>query len=290
MRKHRSEVETADLQDDEKVGDTIFIDSLPNSTHDIKEMLKVVKQYIYEFEYKFFVEEDSEEEQQLRAFYELDKTPNSIDKLLSAKEKSHIKNFYSIPISVDVKHFNFESLSHAQKRNGGRLFDVIAMDPPWQLSSANPTRGVAIAYDTLSDPQIVDMPFDKLQTNGFLFIWVINAKYRIALELFNKFGYKLVDELVWIKQTVNGKIAKGHGYYLQHAKETCLIGYKGDLGDLLNSGIDCDVIFSQRRGQSQKPEEIYEIIEELVPNGYYLEIFSRRNNLHNGWCSIGNEL
>lgn len=43
MRKHRSEVETADLQDDEKVGDTIFIDALPNSTHDIKEMLKVVK-------------------------------------------------------------------------------------------------------------------------------------------------------------------------------------------------------------------------------------------------------
>ncbi len=107
MRKHRSEVETADLEDDEKAGDTIFIDSLPNSTRDIKEMLKVVKQYIYEFEYKFFVEEDSEEEQQLRAFYELDQTSNSIDKMLSSKEKSHIKNFYCIPISVDVKEFDF---------------------------------------------------------------------------------------------------------------------------------------------------------------------------------------
>jgi hypothetical protein len=31
------------------------------------------------------------------------------------------------------------------------------------------------------------------------------------------------------------------------------------------------VIFSERRGQSQKPEELYEMIEELVPNGnvYY---------------------
>ncbi len=29
-----------------------------------------------------------------------------------------------------------------------------------------------------------------------------------------KFGYKLVDEIAWVKQTVNGKIAKGHGYYL----------------------------------------------------------------------------
>ena len=45
--------------------------------------------------------------------------------------------------------------------------------------------------------------------------------------MMEKFGYKLVDEIAWVKQTVNGKIAKGHGYYLQHAKETCLIGVKG---------------------------------------------------------------
>lgn len=32
-------------------------------------------------------------------------------------------------------------------------------------------------------------------------------------------------------------------------------------------GIGSDVIFAERRGQSQKPEEIYELIEELVPNG-----------------------
>jgi hypothetical protein len=25
---------------------------------------------------------------------------------------------------------------------------------------------------------------------------------------------RLVDEIAWVKQTVNGKIAKGHGYYL----------------------------------------------------------------------------
>jgi mRNA (2'-O-methyladenosine-N6-)-methyltransferase len=43
---------------------------------------------------------------------------------------------------------------------------------------------------------------------------VINNKYRFALSLFDKFGYKLVDEISWVKQTVNGKIAKGHGFYL----------------------------------------------------------------------------
>lgn len=99
----------------------------------------------------------------------------------------------------------------------------------------------------------------------------------------------MVDEVVWVKQTVNGKIGKGHGYYLQHAKETCLIGYKGNMTNIKKNVIS-DIIFSQRRGQSQKPEEIYEMAEALVPNGHYLEIFGRRNNLHNGWVTIGNEL
>lgn len=94
------------------------------------------------------------------------------------------------------------------------------------------------------------MPIETLQENGFLFIWVINAKYRLAVQMMEKWGYQLVDDIVWIKQTVNGKIAKGHGYYLQHAKETCLVGLKGKIKDKAKLNISCDIIFSQRRGQS----------------------------------------
>ena len=31
--------------------------------------------------------------------------------------------------------------------------------------------------------------------------------------------------------------------------------------------VGSDVIFSERRGQSQKPEEIYQLIEQIVPGG-----------------------
>ncbi len=58
----------------------------------------------------------------------------------------------------------------------------------------------------------------------------------------------------------------------------------------MKGGVTKDVIFSERRGQSQKPTEIYEYIEKLVPNGYYLEIFGRRNNLKDKWVTIGNEI
>lgn len=35
----------------------------------------------------------------------------------------------------------------------------------------------------------------------------------------------------------------------------------------VQSCVGSDVIYTERRGQSQKPEEIYQLIEELVPGG-----------------------
>jgi mRNA (2'-O-methyladenosine-N6-)-methyltransferase len=79
---------------------------------------------------------------------------------------------------------------------------------------------------------------------------------------------------------------------LQHAKESCIVGVKGNVQNnpRFQTNVASDVIFSERRGQSQKPTEIYEYIEKLVPNGFYLEVFGRRNNLRNNWVTIGNEL
>ncbi|KAJ1915372.1 hypothetical protein H4219_004357 [Mycoemilia scoparia] len=191
---------------------------------------------------------------------------------------------WCIPIKANVMNFDWESLGAECQ------FDVITMDPPWQLASQAPTRGVAIAYQQLPDVCIESLPIEKLQTNGFLFIWVINNKYTKSFELIKKWGYKYVDEITWVKQTVNRRMAKGHGYYLQHAKETCLVGLKGDAPAGCQHSVASDVIFSERRGQSQKPEELYEIIEQLVPNGKYLEIFGRKNNLRDYWVTVGNEL
>ena len=60
-----------------------------------------------------------------------------------------------------------------------------------------------------------------------LLVWAINAKYAFTVKLMEQWGYQVVDSITWVKKTVNVKIAKGHGYYLQHAKETCLVGVKG---------------------------------------------------------------
>ena len=143
---------------------------------------------------------------------------------------------------------------------------------------------------------------------------MINAKYRFALSLMEEWGYEIVDEISWVKRTVNRRLAKSHGFYLMHAKETCLVARKKGKVDppQTRHGVGTDVIFSERRGQSQKPEEScvqfqgsplglfllsrrrdsrrYELVEQLVPGGFYLEIFARRNNLRDRWVSVGNEL
>ena len=208
----------------------------------------------------------------------------------------------SIPVHANVTRFNWEPLAAACK------FDVIMMDPPWQLATANPTRGVSLGYSQLGDDFISALPVNKLQDNGLLFVWVINAKYQWTLNQFKKWGYqcvlratlccrlaltralRFVDEIVWVKVTNSRRLAKSHGFYLQHAKEVCLVAKKGKTPAGLAAGAGSDVIFAPRRGQSQKPTEIYELIERLVPNGKYLEIFARKNNLRDFWVSIGNEV
>ena len=189
-----------------------------------------------------------------------------------------------IPILADVRSYDWRQLYRT------RQFDVIMMDPPWQLATSNPTRGVALGYGQLTNKDILNIPIEKLQSKGLLFLWVINASFDFAMTLFERWGYTVVDEIVWVKLTVNRRLAKSHGYYLQHAKEVCLVGMKGGGAGQPSMRPVSDVILSERRGQSQKPDEIYSLIEQLVPNGRYLEIFARPNNLRNHWVSLGNEV
>ena len=91
---------------------------------------------------------------------------------------------HCVPIHANVTTYDWQPLAQATQ------FDVVMMDPPWQLATANPTRGVALGYSQLTDQDIVNLPVPSLQSEGFLFVWVINAKYKFTLDLFDRWGYK----------------------------------------------------------------------------------------------------
>jgi mRNA (2'-O-methyladenosine-N6-)-methyltransferase len=96
--------------------------------------------------------------------------------------------------------------------------------------------------------------------------------------------------LVWIKTNqINRLIITGKtGHWLNHTKEHCLVGVKGQ--PQLNARLDCDVIVSKVRETSRKPDEIYGIIERMRPGGKKIELFGRPDNCMPGWLTLGNQL
>jgi mRNA m6A methyltransferase catalytic subunit len=60
-----------------------------------------------------------------------------------------------------------------------------------QLAPSNPTRGVALGYSQLPDAAIAALPLPELQRGGgLLFVWTINAKYKLTLDMLDAWGYE----------------------------------------------------------------------------------------------------
>ena len=177
-------------------------------------------------------------------------------------------------INCDIRNFDCSILGK---------FDVIMADPPWDIHMDLP-------YGTLRDDEMKNLPVRKLQDDGVIFLWVTGRATELARECLEIWGYKRKEELVWIKTNqLQRLIRTGRtGHWLNHSKEHCLIGYKGN--PKLNRNLDCDVLVSEVRETSRKPDEIYELIERMKPGGRKLELFARAHNRRQGWISLGNQL
>lgn len=74
-----------------------------------------------------------------------------------------------------------------------------------------------------------------------------------SLELW---GYKRVEELIWVKTNQLQRIIRTGrtGHWLNHSKEHCLVGIKGN--PEVNRNIDTDVVVAEVRETSRKPDEV----------------------------------
>eukprot|EP00924_Labyrinthula_sp_SR-Ha-C_P004024 snap_masked-scaffold_3-processed-gene-11.30-mRNA-1 protein AED:0.12 eAED:0.12 QI:0/-1/0/1/-1/1/1/0/257 len=168
-------------------------------------------------------------------------------------------------------------------------FDLIHIDPPWSYLSAAPTRGASVSYSTLSDRDILSIHIGKLMKHGVILLWTVNSKLELSKLWLQQQGFKFRNLITWVKTTKNDKLAVGNGHILRHATEKCILATKGNHPELL-LGRANDVILSNRLSQSQKPVEIYELAETLLPGKQYLDLFSRTCNLRYRWFSVGLEL
>ncbi|XP_072884973.1 N(6)-adenosine-methyltransferase catalytic subunit METTL3-like [Hemitrygon akajei] len=150
-------------------------------------------------------------------------------------------------------------------------FAVVMADPPRDIHMELP-------YGTLTDNEIRRLNIPVLQDDDFLFLWVTGS-------------YERVDEIIWVKTNQLQRIIRTGrtGHWLNHGKEHCLVGVKGNPQGF-NRGLDCDVIVAEVRSTSHKPDEIYGMIERLSPGTRKIELFGRPHNVQPNWITLGNQL
>ncbi|CAH0596967.1 unnamed protein product [Chrysodeixis includens] len=163
-------------------------------------------------------------------------------------------------------------------------FAVIMADPPWDIHMELP-------YGTMSDDEMRCLGVPQLQDQGLIFLWVTGRAMELGRECLKLWGYERVDELIWVKTNQLQRIIRTGrtGHWLNHGKEHCLVGMKGN-PENLNRGLDCDVIVAEVRATSHKPDEIYGIIERLSPGTRKIELFGRPHNVQPNWITLGNQV
>lgn len=157
-----------------------------------------------------------------------------------------------------------------------------------------------LPYGTMTDDEMRAMPIPALQDEGMLFLWVTGRAMEVGRECMRVWGYTRVDEVVWVKTNQLQRVIRTGrtGHWLNHTKEHMLVGVKtvtDEHGNLkfpswVNRGLDTDVIVSEVRETSRKPDEVYGLIERMCPGGRKIEIFGRKHNTRPGWLTLGNQL
>ena len=160
------------------------------------------------------------------------------------------------------------------------VYSVIYADPPWRYGL--PFAGAPDShYTTLETSKICDLEIPSHE-DAVLFLWVTNPLLKDGLNVMSAWGFSYKTNLAWIKDRA------GTGYYVRGQHELLLIGVKGRIGTPPEASRPPSVLHIPRGKHSEKPQEVYELIEAMYPNQKYLELFARETR--EGWKSWGLEV
>lgn len=173
-----------------------------------------------------------------------------------------------------------------------RGYGTILADPPWQFQNRTgkmaPEHKRLSRYSTLTLNEIKEIPVATVAADqSHLYLWVPNALLREGLEVMDAWGFEYKTNLIWHKVRKDGEPdGRGVGFYFRNTTEIVLFGVRGKLRTLKPGRKQVNIIKSQKREHSRKPDELYKIIEACSP-GPYLELFAR--GAVPGWDQWGSE-
>jgi N6-adenosine-specific RNA methylase IME4/ParB-like chromosome segregation protein Spo0J len=167
-----------------------------------------------------------------------------------------------------------------------KKFGVILADPPWrydQPALGTPERAIENHYPTMSLEEICALPVGDLAADdAVLFLWVTAPKLIESTEVIKSWGFNYRTGAVWVKNKI------GTGYWFRSKHEHLLVATKGGI-PVPASGTQWSSVIEAPRGRhSEKPEAVFEIIEQYFPTLPKIELF-QRGRAREGWDVWGDE-
>lgn len=172
-------------------------------------------------------------------------------------------------------------------------FGTILADLPWQFTNRTgkmaPEHKRLLRYPTMTLDEISELPVSRFSLpQSHLYLWVPNALVLEGLEVMRRWGFTYKTNIVWYKTRKDGgPDGRGVGFYFRNVTELVLFGTRGGIRTFPPGRRQVNIIVSQKREHSRKPDELYDIIESCSP-GPYLELFARQ--IRHGWSQWGNEV
>lgn len=176
---------------------------------------------------------------------------------------------------------------------GATRFGTILADPPWQFQNRTgkmaPEHKRLSRYPTMGLDEICDLPVEAIAaTRAHLYLWVPNALLPDGLKVMEHWGFKYKSNLIWYKvRKDGGPDRRGVGFYFRNVTEILLFGVRGkDVRTLAPGRSQENILATQKREHSRKPDEQYDLIE-ACSWGPRLEMFAR--GPRKGWTVWGNQ-
>ena len=169
------------------------------------------------------------------------------------------------------------------------IFNLLYADPPWQyeFSESPANRSIENQYPTATVAQMCDETFvadlrAHTAPDAMLFLWATSPKLTEAQQLLTAWGFEYRTNLVWVKDRI------GMGYYVRQQHELLLVAKRGNLPVPAEADRVSSVIEAPRGRHSEKPEQVYGMLEGMYPAAERLELFAR--TARPGWTPWGNEV
>ena len=171
-------------------------------------------------------------------------------------------------------------------------YSTILADPPWQFQNRTgkmaPEHKRLLRYPTMALAEIMALPVREIAASqAHLYLWVPNALLPEGLKVMEAWGFSYKTNIVWYNiRKDGGPDGRGVGFYFRNVTELLLFGLRGRMRTLQPGRSQVNIITTQKREHSRKPDEIYSLIERCS-SGPYMELFARFKRT--GWDQWGNE-